>query len=121
MQKLTLADLCSPRVRTIIAKQIVIKTIVEPSTVRIPQSDKPISEIFVDPPIIVIDESTNTPVTFDCWIRAVLSKNPHYIYLFKTKSSWSNFNPQYWFLDTKHNVKLVLSKSEIKDKIKLPK
>lgn len=81
------------------------------TTVKIPWYEKRIME--PDPPKLKIEVTTTKRITFKAWFTAFLSKNPHFKYLYFTKSSWSNNKPIYWFLNTETNVKVLLSKEEM--------
>ena len=77
------------------------------------------TEIFVEKPKSKVETSYDKTDTFHAWFRAYLSENPHYIYLHKTKSSFSNNVWCYWFLDTSRNVTVIVTKHQINERIKI--
>lgn len=91
------------------------------STVKIPLSERKESPIFYTPLAApkVEEDFSFSETTFNCYLSAFLSKNPHYKYLYFTQSRYCK-GKQFWFLDTKRNVTIILSQRELTIKIKLP-
>jgi len=72
----------------------------------------------LDPPEVKTRTKLDKPEEFTIWLRLFLSKHPHYQFIRTHRNKFSNFVKQFILLDTRRNVKVVMSESEINQKVK---
>jgi len=92
-------------------KQVVVTVL---NTLHIPESDKPISEYFIDRPSVKIEVEVKTSEIFHAWFLGFCSKHPHLEYLYMTRSSWSNRVKQFWFRNTTTGITEIFSLQQLK-------
>jgi hypothetical protein len=98
--------------------KLLLKVAPVSTTVRIPACEKRV--MIPDAPSLVVETSTTKDrIVFYSWFQAFLSKHPRFVYLCYTKSSWSCNKKIYWFLNKDTNIKVLLSKEEIKQRTNL--
>ena len=73
----------------------------------------------VDSPTVKVTTEVRTHQDFEIFVLAFLHKYPHYQYLRKHQSSWSNNTPQYILFDNTRRIQVAFTKSEIQSKLKL--
>jgi hypothetical protein len=89
----------------------------KPTTVKIPKYEKPFSRFTAEPlkpPLIVT--TTEKRDTHKAFVAAYLTINPQYVYKYCTNSKYFK-KRQYFFLNTKKNITLVVTFDEIADTI----
>jgi len=73
----------------------------------------------VDSPVVKVSHQVKTVHDFEVFVRAFLHKYPHYQWLRKHQSTWSNNITQYILFDTSRKVQVAFTKIEIEEKLRL--
>lgn len=119
----TLRDIAKPTLHSRATKLKDIRLLLKeekPKTAKVLPSDKTFAKFPKDlvPPVVttgIVDYKT-----MSAKLKAFISINPHLSYLFRTKSYYTP-GYQYWFLDKKTNLRIIVSEEELKTRKNLAK